>query len=127
EALMEAHVSAPIPSLAAVRPDLSIARLVQPVINRAMAKKPAGRYPQALWMLSALDACGDGSRVAATSADLAPTPTLKNLPPVRSAPRAREPPTLKDLPRAPSAPRTREPPTLKDLAPAPSAHGARAP
>src|SRR5215471_6677346 len=85
---MEAHVSEPVPSLAAVRPDLSIARLVQPVIDRAMAKKPAARYPQALWMLSALEAIDGGSRVAATSAELAPTPTLKDLSPVRSAPRS---------------------------------------
>jgi serine/threonine-protein kinase len=103
EGLMEAHVSEPVPSLAAVRPDLSIARLLQPVINRAMAKKPAGRYPQALWMLSALEAIDGGSHVAATSAELAPTPTLKDLPPVRSARRAPEPPTLKDLSRLPGA------------------------
>jgi serine/threonine-protein kinase len=116
EGLMEAHVSEPVPSLAAVRPDLAIARLVQPVINRAMAKKPAGRYPQALWMLSALEACNearkDWPRVAATSAESAPilaAPTLKNLPPVRSAPRTREPPTLKNLPPVRSAPRAREP------------------
>ena len=107
EGLMEAHVSEPVPSLAEVRPDLSIARLVQPVIDRAMAKKPAGRYPQALWMLSALEALDGGSRAAATSAELAPT--LKDLPPVRSARRAREPPTLKDLPRVPSARGARAP------------------
>ena len=83
EGVMEAHVSEPIPSLAKVRPDLSIARLVQPVLDRALAKKPAGRYPQALWMLSALESIDGGSRAAATSAELAPT--LKNLPPVRSA------------------------------------------
>jgi hypothetical protein len=88
---VEAHVSEPVPSLAAARPDLSIARLVQPVIDRAMAKKPAGRYPQALWMLAALEAIDGGSRVAATSAELAPTPTLKDRPPVRSARRARAP------------------------------------
>jgi serine/threonine protein kinase len=103
EGVMQAHVSEPVPSLAELRPDLSIARFVQPVINRAMAKKPAGRYPQALWMLSALEACGDGSRVAATSAELAPMPTLKDLPPVRSPRPAREPPTLKNLPRVASA------------------------
>jgi hypothetical protein len=98
--IMEAHVFEPIPSLADVRPDLSIARLVQPVIDRAMAKKPAGRYPQALWMLSALEALDGGSReggsrAAAASAQLAPT--LKDLPPVPSARPAAEPPTLKDL------------------------------
>src|SRR6188768_157993 len=67
EGVMEAHVSAPVPSLAEVRPDLSIARLVQTVIDRAMAKKPAGRYPQALWMLSALEVFEGGSRAAATN------------------------------------------------------------
>ncbi len=127
EGLMEAHVSEPVPSLAAVRPDLSIARLVQPVIDRAMAKKPAGRYPQALWMLSALEAIGGGSHVAATSAALAPTPTLKDLPPVRRARRAPEPPTLEDIPPVRRARRAPEPPTLKDLSRAPSERGARVP
>jgi serine/threonine-protein kinase len=110
EAVMEAHVVEPVPSLAEARPDLSIARLVQPVIERAMAKKAANRYPQALWMLSALEAIDGGSSAAAGSAAL--VPTVKNLPPVRSARRAPEPPTLKDLspvPRAPSAPAAREP------------------
>jgi len=130
EGLMEAHVSAPIPSLAAVRPELSIARLVQPVINRAMAKKPGGRYPQALWMLSALEACEDGSpgAAAAPSAALAPAPTLKDLPPVPSARRVREPPTLKDVAPLPSERRVHaEPPTLKDLPPPPGERGAGSP
>jgi hypothetical protein len=76
-----------------------------------MAKKPADRYPKAMWMLSALDAIDGGSPVAATSAEVvpAPTPTLKDLPPVRSARRAREPPTLKNLPPVRSARRAREP------------------
>ena len=56
EGVMEAHVSEPVPSLAAVRPDLSIARLVQPVIDRAMAKKPAESIPA-----GAVDAVGAGS------------------------------------------------------------------
>jgi serine/threonine-protein kinase len=89
EGLMEAHVSEPIPSLAAVRPDLSIARRVQPVIERALAKKPAGRYPQALWMLTALEAIGGGSRAGAAGAE--PAPTVKQLPPVPGARRARPP------------------------------------
>ena len=101
EGVMEAHILEPIPSLAEVRPDLAIARLVQPVIDRAMAKKPAGRYPQALWMLSALEALDGGPRAAPASAQLAPT--VKDLPPVRSARRAAEPPTLKDLPPVPGA------------------------
>jgi hypothetical protein len=99
EGVMEAHVSEPVPSLADVQPDLAIARLVQPVIDRAMAKKPAARYPQALWMLSALEALDGGSGAAATSADLGPQ--LKDLPPVRR--RAPEPSTLREPPRRPSA------------------------
>ena len=104
EGVMEAHVSGPVPSLAKLRPELPIARLVQPVIDRAMAKKPADRYPKALWMLSALEAIG-GSPVAATNAE--PAPTLKDLPPV-SARRDRAPPTGKQLPRVPSARRARK-------------------
>jgi len=112
EGVMEAHVSAPVPRLAEARPDLSIARLVQPVIDRAMAKKPAARYPQALWMLSALEGIDGGSRAGATSvAELAPT--LKNLPPVRRARPAPEPPTVKDLP------------FVRSARPAPRSHGWR--
>jgi hypothetical protein len=106
EGVMEAHVSEPVPSLAEVRPDLSIARLVQPVIERAMAKKPAERYPQALWMLSALEAIHGES--SAASAD--PVSTLKALPPARSAPRADEPPTVKVLPPVRGVPRRRSHP-----------------
>jgi serine/threonine-protein kinase len=102
EAVMEAHVHEPLPSLADLQPDLSIAQLVQPVIERAMAKKPAGRYPQALWMLSALEALNGESRASATSAVLAPMPTLKDLPPVRNPRPAREAPAGKDLPPAPA-------------------------
>jgi hypothetical protein len=88
---------------------------VQPVIERAMAKKPANRYPQALWMLSALEALeaiDGGARGAAASAELAPT--LRELPPVRRARRAREPATV-------------EPPTLKDLSRVSGGRGAGAP
>ena len=102
EGIMKAHVFEPVPSLAEVRPDLSIAQLVQPVVDRAMAKKPAERYPQALWMLSALEALDGGSR-----AELGPT--LKNLPPVRSARRAHAPSTLRDPPGVPTARGARAP------------------
>jgi hypothetical protein len=99
EGVMEAHLHEPAPSLAEVRPDLAIARRVQPVIERAMAKKPANRYPQALWMLSALEACAGDEGPAGTSAELAST--LTDLPPVRRARPAPEPPTVKDLSRVP--------------------------
>ena len=103
EGVMEAHVYEPVPSLAEARPDLSIARFVQPVIERAMAKRPAQRYPQAMWMLSALESLGSVPPAAVTGAEL--VSTLKDLPPVRRARPAPEPPTLKDFSRAPSTPR----------------------
>jgi serine/threonine-protein kinase len=89
--LMEAHASEPVPSLTALQPDLPIARLAEPVITRAMARRPADRYPQALWMLSALDAIDGGSRVAVTTAERAPTPTVKGPPPMPSGRRPRGP------------------------------------
>jgi serine/threonine-protein kinase len=99
EGVREAHVREPVPSLAEVRPDLAIARRVQPVIDRAMAKKPAGRYPQALWMLSALEALDGGTHGEAASEELAPS--LTDVPPVRRARPTPEPPRVKDLPRVP--------------------------
>jgi serine/threonine-protein kinase len=105
EGVLEAHISEPVPSLARVRPDLSIARLVQPVIDRAMAKKPADRYPKALWMLSALELIDGGSPVAATIA--APAPTLKDLPPVGPGPDL-EPSTSKHPPGVHGPRRARE-------------------
>ncbi len=107
EGVMEAHLSQPVPSLAKVRPDLSIARLVQPVLERALAKKPAGRYPQALWMLSALEAIDARAGAAADGAE--PVPTLKELPPVRAAREVREPPTVKQLPPVPGPHRVHQP------------------
>jgi hypothetical protein len=101
EGIREAHVVEPVPLLADVRPDLSIARRMQPVIDRAMAKKPAARYPQALWMLSALEALDGGARGAAASAEL--VPTLRELPPVRRARRAPEPSPPSEPPRVPGA------------------------
>jgi serine/threonine-protein kinase len=105
EGVLEAHISQPVPSLAKVRPDLSIARLVQPVIDRAMAKKPADRYPKALWMISALELIDGGSPVAGANATAAPT--LEDLPPVGPSP-ALEPSTSKHPPGVHSPHRARE-------------------
>jgi hypothetical protein len=107
EEVKEAHVFEPVPSIAEVRPDLSIARLVQPVLERAMAKRPAERYPQALWMLSALEALDGQSRAGTTGAEL--DPTLKDFSSARTAREAPEPTTVKDLSRLPGAgaPRSR--------------------
>jgi len=53
---MRAHLVEPIPSLADARPDLSIAASLQPVVDRAMAKKAASRFPDAASMLAAVEA-----------------------------------------------------------------------
>src|SRR5439155_22980588 len=46
----------PVPSLAKLRPKIAGARLFQPLIERAMAKKPAGRFEDAGALLAALEA-----------------------------------------------------------------------
>ena len=74
EEIARAHVSDPIPSLAEARPDLSIAAFLQPVVDRAMAKKPASRFPDAASMLAALEAIDAVSRVVAANGGLAATP-----------------------------------------------------
>jgi serine/threonine-protein kinase len=56
---MRAHLVDPIPSLADACPDLSIAAFLQPVVDRAMAKKAASRFPDAASMLAALEAIDD--------------------------------------------------------------------
>jgi serine/threonine-protein kinase len=69
--IMKAHLLDPIPSLADARPDLSIAAFLQPVVDRAMAKKPVERYPDAASMLAALEAIDAVSRVVAANGGLA--------------------------------------------------------
>jgi serine/threonine-protein kinase len=54
--LLSAHLRAPIPKLAAARPDLSIAPELQALLDRALAKKQTERFPNAGAMLVALDA-----------------------------------------------------------------------
>ena len=56
EAVVMAHLTAPIPSLAKVRPGLGAAApLLQPVVEKAMAKKPSARFKDASAMLAALE------------------------------------------------------------------------
>jgi serine/threonine-protein kinase len=56
EAVVIAHLTRPVPSLAKVRPGLGAsAAMLQPVVERAMAKKPAGRFKDAAAMLVALE------------------------------------------------------------------------
>jgi serine/threonine-protein kinase len=59
EGLIMAHLTHPIPSLAKVRPGLAVAASFQPVIERAMAKKPSARFKDAGVMLAALEAVVD--------------------------------------------------------------------
>ena len=56
EGVVMAHLTQPVPLLAKVRPGLSSAAAFQPVIEKAMAKKPSGRYKDADAMLTALEA-----------------------------------------------------------------------
>jgi len=55
EGYLEAHLMAPIPSLAKVRPRLARASLFQAVVEQAMAKKPAERFEDAYAMAKALE------------------------------------------------------------------------
>jgi serine/threonine protein kinase len=65
--MQKAHAAEPVPSLAEARPDLSAAPFLQPIIERAMAKNRAGRFPDAASMLAALEATAAVSRVAAAA------------------------------------------------------------
>jgi serine/threonine-protein kinase len=55
EGYLGAHLTAPVPSLARLRPGIARASLFQAVVERAMAKKPAERFKDAFAMLVALD------------------------------------------------------------------------
>jgi cytochrome c-type biogenesis protein CcmH/NrfG len=55
EGYLAAHLTAPVPSLAKLRPGLARASLFQAVVRQAMAKKPAERFEDAAAMLMALE------------------------------------------------------------------------
>ena len=74
-AVMWAQVSAPVPSLRALRPDLPPA--VDQVMARALAKTPDARYPTCMAFARALAAaCGVGREAVETGADAAPPSRL---------------------------------------------------
>ena len=56
EGVVMAHLSQPVPLLAKVRPGLAQAAAFQPLIEKAMAKKPSARFKDADAMLTALEA-----------------------------------------------------------------------
>jgi serine/threonine-protein kinase len=56
EGVVMAHLTQPVPSLAKVRPELTVASSFQPLVEKAMAKKPASRFKDATALLAALDA-----------------------------------------------------------------------
>jgi serine/threonine-protein kinase len=67
EAVVMAHLTAPVPSLAKIRPGLGAAApLLQPVIEKAMAKRPGARFKDASAMLTALEAVIDKLPAEAT-------------------------------------------------------------
>src|SRR5262249_47702182 len=55
EGYLAAHLTEPVPALAQLRPGLARASLLQALIARAMAKKPADRFKDADAMLAALE------------------------------------------------------------------------
>jgi serine/threonine-protein kinase len=55
EGYLGAHLTAPVPSLAQLRPGLARASLFQAVVEQAMAKKPAERFKDAYAMAVALE------------------------------------------------------------------------
>jgi serine/threonine protein kinase len=74
-AVMWAQVSAPVPSLRALRPDLPPA--VDQVMATALAKKPDARYPTCMAFARALAAaCGVRGEAVETSADTPPPALL---------------------------------------------------
>jgi eukaryotic-like serine/threonine-protein kinase len=56
EGYMGAHLTQPVPSLEKFRPGHASVPLLQPVVEKAMAKKPAARFKDAGAMLAALEA-----------------------------------------------------------------------
>jgi serine/threonine-protein kinase len=55
EGVVMAHLTQPVPALAKVRPGLSVIASFQPVVEKAMAKKPSARFKDADAMLHALE------------------------------------------------------------------------
>ena len=55
EGYMGAHLTQPVPSLEKFRPGQASVPLLQPVVEKAMAKKPAARFKDAGAMLAALE------------------------------------------------------------------------
>jgi len=55
EGIIMEHLTQPVPSLAKVRTSLTTAPLFQPIVDKAMAKKPSARFKDAEAMLVALE------------------------------------------------------------------------
>jgi serine/threonine-protein kinase len=85
EGYLAAHLAAPVPSLAKLRPKLACASLFQAVVERAMAKKSAERFKDAYEMAVALEDVVARLPAAAVSGGSA-DPRRNAMPPARSAP-----------------------------------------
>ncbi len=56
EGIIMEHLTQPVPSLAKVRPGHASTPLFQPVVEKAMAKKPSARFKDAAALLAAVEA-----------------------------------------------------------------------
>ncbi|MEZ5212495.1 protein kinase [Gordonia sp. (in: high G+C Gram-positive bacteria)] len=95
--IMNAHLSQPVPRLAAVRPDLAA---LDPVLQRAMAKDPAQRYPDCRTFAAEL-AGALRQTPAGTATTIAPVPPVV---PVGSQPSSPSQPSYPSNPSSPSQP-----------------------
>lgn len=82
--VLQAHMEQPVPTLARVRPDLSFVPELDDVIQRAMAKDPGDRFPDAQRMLEALESAASSPPVAGSR----PPPPPRN--PLPAPPEARQ-------------------------------------
>jgi eukaryotic-like serine/threonine-protein kinase len=91
------HLHDPVPSVRASRPE--VPERVEAVITRAMAKRPADRFPSMGAMTAALEACLSAARRPPRPSDEEDTGVIRAPPPPRRRPERRKQPS-RSRPRA---------------------------
>ncbi len=85
--LLRAHLTAPVPRLASVRPELRVSPALHALLDVAMAKEPADRYRDARDMLAAFDQVGPPVAWVVSEEDLSEAPTQFDGRPVKKPPK----------------------------------------